>query len=801
MGAEATATDAAKIMEELGDGAGEAKAHQVRAGLLARLGRVGDAELELDLALGAARRVDDRRRVTAVLGAAPNAALWGPSPVARAGGRCLDVVRLLRITTASPSVEATSMRCQAVLEALRGRFDVARSMLDSSRATLEELGLRHGLLETAYLTGVVELVAGDPAAAIRPLRDAYEGLIEMGVGIDAGRAAALLAHAHVAGGRIDDAEPLAAASEELAGQDLKTAIAWRVARAEVLAARGDVAGGIALAKEAVEIAAVTDLVIDHADACVALATLHQQAGEATNSRSVRAEARRLYDLKGATVPAERLADEVAVTPPPISIPAPTPLPASSTTQRVPNATEERHDRAENTATRLFDRFVAAYRDGRLDDVEQLIAESYRDVDRRTTVSFGAQDRDRFIAANRAAHELGLTLTTKMLAVRGERLCLGSGAWRTDSGDEIPMLGVVEVDAEGRWLSSTWFDPDSLIDAVDLLDAQYLAAADRPFNAAVRTMSAGFAATNRGDWAGLPDLYAPDFALVDHRQLGWPTIDRDGVVTMMRGYVELVPDLILLTRKYLGQGRAALVTLDVSGTSSDGSVLEWVAHYVGIVNPLGPSLAELYPDDDFAAALARLDELGAAHVETRTPDAVNAAVVAIVEIGARLGRWSEIADRFAPDVAILDRRRVVGAARVSGRDVLLASDRALGEVGLDTPIERAVLAVRGDRLALVVGGTSTVDGLESTFLTLIELDPEGRVAVARHLRRGGPRRRPRRARRPVHRRRGCAARPSAHCRPRALGGEPGPRLRHGQRGAVSRSRVGRPSTHRIRHRRP
>ena len=193
VGAEGIATGAAKVLEELADGAGEAKAHQVRAVLLARLGRVGDAELELDLALGAARRVDDRRRVTAVLGAAPNAALWGPSPVARAGGRCLDVVRLLRITTASPSVEATSTRCQAVLEALRGRFDVACSMLASSRTTLEELGLRHGLLETVYLTGVVELVAGDPAAAIGPLRDVYDGLIEMGVGIDAGRSAALLA--------------------------------------------------------------------------------------------------------------------------------------------------------------------------------------------------------------------------------------------------------------------------------------------------------------------------------------------------------------------------------------------------------------------------------------------------------------------------------------------------------------------------------------------------------------------------------------------------------------------------------
>ncbi|MES1210139.1 MAG: hypothetical protein ABUS79_29740, partial [Pseudomonadota bacterium] len=72
---DARAQAAADALTELGDGSGQAKAHQVRAGLLARLGRVGDAELELDLALAAARAADDRRRVTAVLGAAPDAAL------------------------------------------------------------------------------------------------------------------------------------------------------------------------------------------------------------------------------------------------------------------------------------------------------------------------------------------------------------------------------------------------------------------------------------------------------------------------------------------------------------------------------------------------------------------------------------------------------------------------------------------------------------------------------------------------------------------------------------------------------
>ena len=424
VGAEATATGAAKVMEELGDGAGEAKAHQVRAGLLARLGRVGDAELELDLALGAARRVDDRRRVTAVLGAAPNAALWGPSPVARAGGRCLDVVRLLRITTASPSVEATSMRCQAVLEALRGRFDVARSMLASSRATLEELGLRHGLLETAYLTGVVELVAGDPAAAIGPLRDAYDGLIEMGVGIDAGRAAALLAHALVAVGRVDDAEPMAAASEELAGQDLKTAIAWRGARAEVLAARGDVAGGIALATEAVEIAAATDLVIDHADACVTLAALHEQAGDAAAAQSVRTEAKRLYDLKGATVPAERLADNVGPTPAPITTPAPAPLSTAPPTRPARDDTDPRHDRAENLATTLGTRLFELFA-GQMDQVRALLADDAVSIDKRSIIGMDLVGGDAIVANLRAAADLGLVAARiEPLAVRGSTLGLG-----------------------------------------------------------------------------------------------------------------------------------------------------------------------------------------------------------------------------------------------------------------------------------------------------------------------------------------------------------------------------------------
>ena len=124
---------AAATLTAAGDAAGEAKAHFVHALVLARLGKIGACEAALDKALAAARRAHDRRRANAVLAGAPVAALWGPSPVTRASGRCLDVVRVLRITQGAPAVEAVALRCQAVLETLRGRAEAARRMIASSR--------------------------------------------------------------------------------------------------------------------------------------------------------------------------------------------------------------------------------------------------------------------------------------------------------------------------------------------------------------------------------------------------------------------------------------------------------------------------------------------------------------------------------------------------------------------------------------------------------------------------------------------------------------------------------------------
>ena len=301
--AELVATAAARFAE-IGDQAGAAKAHHVHAQTLGRLGQFGASEAALDRALAAARETGDNRRSNSVLSGIPVAVLWGPHAVAKATGRCLDVIRVLRITTASPAVESAALRCQAVLEALRGRADAARRMLETSRATLEELGLRHGLLETDMFAGIVEIYASEPVEAEKLLRRAYEGFRAIGVDVDAAYCAALLARALMSQGRNTEAEELTYESERLGGDDLKTGILWRAIRGAALAARGEVDEPLRLAREAVALAESTDASVDHADARRALGIALGQIGQEAAGRAEIARAIELYESKGATAAAE-----------------------------------------------------------------------------------------------------------------------------------------------------------------------------------------------------------------------------------------------------------------------------------------------------------------------------------------------------------------------------------------------------------------------------------------------------------------------------------------------------------------
>jgi ketosteroid isomerase-like protein/tetratricopeptide (TPR) repeat protein len=313
---EATIDQLSAAAEELAaadDGPGAAKAYHVAAQGLLQLDRLGAAETKLDQALVAARRAGDRRRITAVLAAAPRVALWGPSPVVRASGRCLDVLRILRMTPGNRHVEAIALRCQAVLEAVRGRYDPARAVLATARTTLHELGLSWELHELAIHAGIVELLAGDPAAAEAELRAARDGFTALGVDVRAAQAAALLARALVELGRDDDAIEHTRYAEQHAGGDLKTTIIWCGARAEALARRGSHAEALALAQHAVTLAEPTDALPDKADAAMTLARVLRALERCDEARAAAKSARELYQAKDHTVGVTR-ATELAGAP-------------------------------------------------------------------------------------------------------------------------------------------------------------------------------------------------------------------------------------------------------------------------------------------------------------------------------------------------------------------------------------------------------------------------------------------------------------------------------------------------------
>jgi class 3 adenylate cyclase/tetratricopeptide (TPR) repeat protein len=301
-------TAAAGALAAAGDDQGVAKAHHVRAHALALLGRVGEVETVLDQALAAARRAGDTRRVNAVLSGAPRAALWGPSPVIRASGRCLDVVRILRMSQGNRHVEARALRCQAVLEAMRGRTDAARQTLDRCRTTLEELGLGMELLETEQYAGIVELIADDHAAAERRLRAAHDGFAARQLGVANAAAAALLARALLAQGRDGEAEELTLFSEVHAGEHLETTIAWCGVRAQALARRGEYQQAERFARRAVDLAAATDALVDHGDARMALAAVLRAAGHEPEAAAQARRAVALYRAKGYELGAARASE-------------------------------------------------------------------------------------------------------------------------------------------------------------------------------------------------------------------------------------------------------------------------------------------------------------------------------------------------------------------------------------------------------------------------------------------------------------------------------------------------------------
>lgn len=726
---ESAVAAAAEKLAGLDDAAGEAKAHTVRATCLGRLGRIGDCETALDQALTAARRAREHRRVNNVLANAPLAALWGPNPVPRAGGRCLDVVRLLRITTGSPVVEATSTRCQGVLDAFRGRAAAGRQLIESARRSLTELGMRHALLEVEQFAGIVELVADDPASAEPHFRRAYNGFRRMSLDADTADTAALLARVCLALDRDAEADELCTESERLAGHALKPAIAWRTVRARLLARRGEHDEARRVAEEAVTLAARTDALVDHGDACLALAMVLKAAGDDAGARDAAEQAVGLYEQKGAAALAEKARNLLGERDRPAE-PAPRAAPPVE---------------LDNECVRALRRLDDAVFRAEWDEVERLVAANNSSESRRKIVGFTHIDLPanqwvsqtrRYLETARARHH------HTIVAVRGERLALTR--FELSTADDSPgaphdeMLQLYGLDDNGRIAMQVLFDPEDIDAAIAELDALHAREelTNTTGNACVRAIRRLSVAIDREDWAEYEQMFATDVVIESRRKIvGFQIVpsSREWAqqVRRLRG---LGAERHRLSVIAVRGERLALTRLAIaSGDTHPGAPQEEVLELQRLDDEGRFDLVVFFDVEDMDAAIAELDAAHARFEGLPTqPPLENMAHLVLKSYLAHFQTrdWAAMAEMVSTDFLGDDRRRVVNGGVRRGRDAEIDNNRAIAGLGSET-MTSTVIATRGERLVLNSISVTVRDWPEqfsNVVLEVTEINADNLVAA-------------------------------------------------------------------------
>jgi DNA-binding SARP family transcriptional activator len=270
---------------------------QLEAAVYWNHGQFAAAEAAWQRAAEHARRANDRRQLTEILGWLASAALWGPAPAVEGLRRCQGY---LEEVGSHPRGQAVILKHMAGLFAMQDQFETAHAALGRAKSYLDTLGptTAAAVNQTAAF---IAMLAGDPASAEMHLRLDYELLSEMGDKAFLGTTAALLASAIVAQGehRHDEASKLIAVSEEASpGEDLVNEIIGRGVSARILAQRGRHAQAIRLASAAVTLAAQTDMLNQHAGALLDLAHVLTVSGRIADVSAMATEALNLYQSKG-----------------------------------------------------------------------------------------------------------------------------------------------------------------------------------------------------------------------------------------------------------------------------------------------------------------------------------------------------------------------------------------------------------------------------------------------------------------------------------------------------------------------
>ncbi len=293
---------AVTALADCGDQAALAQAETLLGTLQFWLGDLATAEVSLQQALEHARSGGRPREEAEALSWLLVVAHFGPMPVQE--GLQLCEMHLEQMRGTRSMLEAQSLLSSGVLYAMGGEFAQARAFVGEALSINLELGNRVTWGAQSAEAARVELLAGDPAAAERVARAAYETLADLGEKGYLSGLAPRLARAICLQGRYQEAEHFTRASEAAAASDdVASQGEWRAVRALICARTGELDAGEKLAREAVQLLERTDYVDLHADALVGLAEILQLSDQTEPAKTSAHKALQLYEQKGNVVSA------------------------------------------------------------------------------------------------------------------------------------------------------------------------------------------------------------------------------------------------------------------------------------------------------------------------------------------------------------------------------------------------------------------------------------------------------------------------------------------------------------------
>jgi len=193
------------------------------------------------------------------------------------------------------------------LEAMRGDFEAARTLVAETRRTYSELGQSFAAeLSCGAVEPEVELLAEDLERARELAEASYAVFAEHGERAYLATRAATLADVLYRQGRLEDAARCAGEAESgSTSGDLATEWRWRSVAARLAARSGEFDRAERLAREAVGLLAGTDVLGQRANCSLDLAEVLTLAGRPAEAATALREALALFEQKGSVVAAEQ----------------------------------------------------------------------------------------------------------------------------------------------------------------------------------------------------------------------------------------------------------------------------------------------------------------------------------------------------------------------------------------------------------------------------------------------------------------------------------------------------------------